>query len=92
MSKTLERLIECELQQCREYERIAKNRNRKFTIEQIREDRFWILAGIHQSALFVLSLDEYYKFKEQAEKIEREYKLAKNEKRNQVNEYQMTLF
>lgn len=94
MTKNYENLIACVKQQVNFYDRLSKNR-RNITRAEVRKQMFWELAGIHQSALFILSTDEYYKFKEQATEIEGGYYVLppKEVERERIkNESQMTLF
>lgn len=95
MTKNFENLIACVKQTVSEFDRICKNRNPIYTKAEIRKEMFWKLAGIHQSALFILSTDEYYKFKQIAEEIEGGYYVLPPEEveRERIkNERQMTLW
>lgn len=94
MTKNYENLIACVKQQVNFYDRLSKNRRRNITRAEVRKQMFWELAGIHQSALFVLSTDEYYKFKEQATEIEGGYYSLPDDdfEKQEINESQMTLF
>lgn len=89
MSRNYERLIKVVKQQVNQEERGAQYT--KCTKEEYIEMYFWILAGIHQSALFILSLEEYYKFKEEAEAIEKPVR-EKVKKMHIAKEKQLTLF
>lgn len=94
MTKNYENLIACVKQQVNFYDRLSKNRRRNITRAEVRKQMFWELAGIHQSALFVLSTDEYYKFKEKATEIEGGYYSLPDDdfEKQEINERQMTLW
>ena len=89
MSKNYERLISVVKQQVNEYKKCSPFL--RVPKSQFKQERFWTLAGIHQSALFLLNQEEYFKFKEEAEKIESEIKGPKRKKK-EATEVQMTLF
>lgn len=89
MSKNYERLLSAVRQQVNDFKRCVPFL--KIPKEQYREETFWKLAGIHQSALFVLSTDEYYKFKEAAEKMEKSI-MKPSRKIKEPAEIQTTLF
>lgn len=89
MTRTCEKLLEVVKQQVNEEKRLRPYT--KMTLKEHKEMYFWILAGVHQSALFLLSLDEYYLFKEEAAKIEGKDK-QKIEDLTKSQEMQMTFF
>ncbi len=64
----------------------------KMSKKEAREQGSWVLAGIHQAALFVLSEEEYYKFTKEYNKLA-EYFLSKKEPeiKDQNLEGQMTI-
>ena len=98
MTSNYNKLIQCVKQTVNTYERIEKNRKPSITKAELKRQMFWELGGIHQTALFILSLEEYYKFKEECREIEGEhYELSEFQKEKQKEEkqqsfIQMTLF
>lgn len=66
----------------------------KMTKAEAREQGRWVLAGIHQAALFVLSQDEYYKFTEEYNRMTQYYwgKQGSAVAEDKQLEGQMTIF
>lgn len=53
----------------KQQEKFYRTTDFKFGQGKAKEQGRWVLAGIHQAALFVLSIEEYYKFSEEYYKI-----------------------
>lgn len=91
MTKAYNDFVAVTKQQAKEY----RSPYLKMSKKEAREQGRWVLAGIHQAALFVLSEKEYYKFTEEYNHLT-EYYWGKNAnkvvKEDTQLEGQMTIF
>lgn len=78
----------------KQQEKLYRSPYWKMSKAEVKEQGRWVLAGIHQAALFVLSYEEYLKFNEEYNKITQYYwgKQGGTDVADKQLEGQMTVF